>query len=153
MESTDVKIVAVAAVSLAIAFAGAALAHSGATGIVKQRMDGMKSMSDAAKAIGAVKTGVLPYSPDLVRRAAGALRESGEAARGQFPAGSDDHPSEALPTVWSDREGFDRLLEALIDAAARLDAAAENESSAMTIADEVAATCKDCHAKYREKKL
>ena len=142
--------IACAAATLA---AAAALAHSGATGIVKQRMDGMKAMSDATKAIGAVKLGVIPYSPDLIRRAAGALRDHGEAARGQFPEGSLHGPSEALPAIWTEREGFDRLMTALIDASARLDAAAEDQDAALAIADDVAATCKDCHAKYRKKKL
>lgn len=144
---------AAATFAAALLAAAGVLAHSGATGVVKQRMDGMKAMSDAAKALGAVKLGVIPYSAVTVRRAAAALRESGEAARTQFPPGSNAHPSEALPAIWRERDGFDRLLGALIDAAARLDAAAEDETRALAVADEIAATCKDCHAKYREKKL
>ncbi|MEM7524034.1 MAG: cytochrome c [Pseudomonadota bacterium] len=132
---------------------GAALAHSGATGIVKARMDGMKTMSDAAKALGAVKAGAIPYAPLTIRRAAGMLITEGTAARGQFPEGSASDVSEALPAIWSERAGFDRLLEDLIAAAERMEAAADDEAAAMRAAEDVAATCKDCHAKYRAKKL
>ena len=134
------------------ALGGAALAHSGATGIVKERMDGMKAMSDATKAIGAVKTGVLPYSADLMRRAAEELRRHAEAAHVLFPEGSATGKSEALPSIWAERQGFDQLLNDLIAAATRLEAVAEDEAAALITADQVAATCKDCHAKYREKK-
>lgn len=132
---------------------GAALAHSGATGVVKERMDGMKAMSDATKAIGAVKTGVLPYSADVMRRAADELALHGEAAKALFPENSATGKSEALPVIWAEREGFDQILNELLNAAARLNSEAENEAAALKIADEIAATCKDCHAKYREKKL
>jgi len=136
-----------------IGVAGAVFAHSGATGIVKERMDGMKDMSNATKALGAIKAGVLPYSPDIIRRAAGQLRDSARAAKSQFPAGSDGHPSEALQTIWEDQAGFDQLLDDLIAASARLDAGAENRDDALRAADDVAKTCKDCHAKYRAKKI
>lgn len=134
--------------------AGAVLAHSGTHGVVKERMDGMKAMSDATKAIGAVKVGMLPYSAELMRRAAGELILNGEAARALFPEGAAAAgESEASPVIWTEREGFDQLLNDLIEAAERLDAAAEDEATALRVADEIAATCKDCHAKYREKKL
>lgn len=135
------------------ALAGAAIAHSGATGIVKERMDGMKEMSNATKALGAIKAGAIPYSPEVVKRAAAQLRTHAEAAREQFPDGSAGGASEALPTIFSDRAGFNQLLTDLIDAAVRLDDAAGDEAEAMTAADQVAATCKKCHADYREKKI
>ncbi|MEL6795155.1 MAG: cytochrome c, partial [Pseudomonadota bacterium] len=131
----------------------AALAHIGATGVVKDRMDGMKIMAGAAKALGAAKAGAIPFSPELARRAAADLRTSAVAARDQFPEGSLERPSEASPAIWTDRETFDRILEELIAAADALEAAAEDEAAARAAADAVARTCKDCHGKFREKKL
>ncbi|MEM8752259.1 MAG: cytochrome c [Pseudomonadota bacterium] len=137
----------------AAAAAGAAFAHSGATGVVKERMDGMKTMSDATKALGAIKAGAIPFEPRTIRRAAGMLSAEGAAARDLFPEGSMAHPSEALPAIWTDRAGFDAILEDLVAAAAKMEAAADDEAAAMAAAEEVAATCKACHEKYREKKL
>lgn len=137
--------------AICLAAAGA-FAHSGATGVVKQRMDGMKAMSNAAKALGAAKAGVVPFSPELISRAASELRTHAQAARTLFPEGSATGPSEALPTIWTDRPGFDAILDDLVRAADALDAA-EDETAAFAAADAVAETCKVCHAKYREKKL
>lgn len=136
-----------------IGVAGTALAHSGATGVVKERMDGMKEMSHAVKALGAARAGAIAFSPDVIRRAAAALARHAEEGKTLFPEGSLDHPSEALPSIWTDRAGFDRIFDDLVEASAALDAAADDEAAALTAADAVAATCKACHAKYREKKL
>ena len=143
----------IATASLCAVLAVEAAAHSGATGIVKERMDGMKAMSNATKALGAAKAGVVPFSPELIARAAAELRSHAEAAKTLFPENSATGPSEALPVIWTDREGFDALLDDLIRAADQLDAAAGDEAAANVAADAVAKTCKDCHAKYREKKL
>lgn len=142
----------IAGVALMIA-AGAAIAHEGATGVVKERMDGMKVMAGAAKALGAVRAGVIPFTPDLARRAASDLRTSAIAAKDQFPEGSLVHPSEAAPAIWTAKEDFDEILRQLIAAADKLEAAAEDERAAMIAADAIGQTCKDCHKTYREKKL
>ncbi len=136
-----------------IVVTGAALAHSGATGVVKQRMDGMKEMSNATKALGAVKAGAIPFAPEVIRRAAGQLRKHGEEAHHLFPEGSLQDESEALPLIWTDRASFDRILDDLIAAADRLDQVAEDQDMALAVADDVATTCKTCHEKFREKKI
>jgi cytochrome c556 len=133
--------------------AGVASSHAGATGVVKKRMDGMKEISAATKALGAIKVGAIPYTPDVIRRAAAQLSEHGEAARHLFPEGSLMDPSEAVEAIWTDRDGFDRLLDEMIEAAARLDAAAEDRDASLRVADDVADTCKSCHEKYRQKSL
>ena len=142
---------ATVAIALSLTAFGA-FAHSGATGVVKERMDGMKAMSNATKALGAAKAGVVPFTPDLVTRAATELRTQAEAAKTLFPEGSAMGPSEALPAIWTERAGFDALLDDLIEATDALEAAAGDEAAASSAADAVAKTCKDCHAKYRKKK-
>lgn len=109
-------------------------------------MDGMKRMSDATKALGAVKLEAIPYDPAVIRRAARVLSRRGAAMRGQFPAGFATGKSEALPVIWTDRAGFDALFD-------ELDAAAADEPRAMRAADAVAEAFKRCHEKYRAKKL
>lgn len=145
------RVLAAALTALAAGAAAGALAHSGATGVVKERMDGMEAMSDAAKAIGAVKIGALPFDPDLIRRAAGEISRQARAAHDLFPEGSSTGKSEALPAIWTERARFDALLDDLIAAADRLEAAAADEPAAMAAADEVAEICKDCHEDFRER--
>lgn len=133
-------------------FAGAAaLAHSGATGVVKERMDGMKEMSYAAKAIGAVKAGAIPFSFETLNAAGREIARHGAAARGQFPEGSLVKPSEALPAIWSDRETFDRLLTQMTVAAERLSVTA-NRDEAASLSTQIGDLCTDCHATFRVKK-
>lgn len=139
-------------VTVALA-AAAAAANTGASGIVEARIETMKSMSYAAKALGAVKIGVLPFSPDLARRAAADLKAGVRAARDQFPEGGGEGKTEALPVIWSERDRFDALFDDLAAAASRLEAAAEDEAAAMVAADAVAQTCKDCHETFRARKL
>ena len=131
--------------------AGAALAHSGATGVVKERMDGMKGMSNAAKAMGAVKAGAIPFSFETLNLAGREIAAHGVAARAQFPEGSITGPSEALPVIWTDRETFDRLLDQMIDAAEALATSADRDES-MALATKIGGLCKDCHATFRKKK-
>lgn len=95
----------------AILGAGAlsAFAHGGATGIVKQRMDGMVVMGDAVKALSDMfRSGA--YDADLIRNGADAiLQHSGETLTTLFPKGTGDAPSKAKPKVWTDWEEFSGL--------------------------------------------
>ncbi|MEQ8365152.1 MAG: cytochrome c, partial [Roseicyclus sp.] len=71
----------------------AAFAHSGATGVVKERMDAMKSMGDAIKRIQPMMSGEAGYDEAAVREVARAIAaEAGKAMIGKFPEGSNEHP-------------------------------------------------------------
>ncbi len=131
--------------------AASALAHSGATGVVKERMDGMKEMSHAAKAMGAVRAGAIPFSFDTLNLAGREIARHGAAARTQFPGGSLTGPSEALPLIWTDRERFDQLMGEMVSAADRLAVSVDRDES-MALVERIGATCKDCHATFRKKK-
>ena len=87
-----------------------AIAHSGATGIVKERMDGMAAMQKAVKSITPIMRGQTAYDADAVRSFAAAVEmHSGEAMTKLFPEGSGGMPSVAKPNIWSDWEGFEKL--------------------------------------------
>ncbi len=104
-----------------------AWAHSGATGVVKERMEAMKSMGEAVKTLKPMMSGEAAYDADAVRKAARQIAaQSGHEMTALFPEGSDDAPSEVLPTVWSDRERFEYLADALEQAALGLEQAADN---------------------------
>lgn len=90
--------------------AAAALAHSGATGIVKERMEAMKAMGDAVKAVTPMMQGEAEYDADVMRDAARSFQaHSGEAMTELFPEGSNEAPSEAKDLIWSDWERFEEL--------------------------------------------
>lgn len=114
----------------AIAFTGtavAALAHSGATGIVKERMDAMKAMGEAVKTVTPMMQGEVAYDADVMRAAARTFRaHSGDAMTELFPEGSGGAPSEAKAAIWSDWERFVELASQLDTYAEGLEGAAGN---------------------------
>ena len=87
----------------------ASFAHGGATGIVKERMDGMAIMGGAIKAIsGMLRSGT--YDAQLVENGAEAiLQHSGETLTALFPKGSDAAPTKAKPEVWTNWDEFSDL--------------------------------------------
>lgn len=118
-------------IAMALLFATAGVfGHGGATGIVKERMDLMGVIGDAMKTLTAMMRGKEPYDAARVRSNARAIAEhGGKRLRDLFPEGSLDHPSEALPAIWTDWERFSALSEQLSGYARALDSAADNERS------------------------
>lgn len=97
--------------SVVIASIGvAAMAHNGATGIVKERMDGMSAMSKAVKALTPIMRGTADYDADKVRSAADVMiKHAGEQMTSLFPEGTGGMPSSALPAVWDNWEEFSKI--------------------------------------------
>lgn len=114
--------------SIAIASIGvAAWAHSGATGIVKERMDGMSAMGAVVKKLSPMMRGETPYDAEQVREAADVMiLHAGEQMTRLFPEGTGGMPSAALPSVWGDWEEFDALAEQLASYAEGLKLGADN---------------------------
>lgn len=137
-----------AALLLILALAEPALALGPAEALAR-REEGMKAMENAMRALGAVRLGVLPHSPGLVRRAAGALIEEAEAMRGQFPPGSEG--GKAAPSIWAERARFEAMTDDLAAAALALRDAAEGEATSLEAAERAAATCTACHERYRRR--
>ena len=154
-----VRIAITGSVLLAGLLTTGVLAHKGATGVVKERMDQMGEIAKSMKAMGAMFKGAAPYDADTVaelsRKIAGF---GGERLTAVFPEGSLRHPSEARPAVWSD---WDRFTDLAAEMKAAADALAEGagnerdttaEKSPDALFRELAATCKSCHQDFRIKK-
>ncbi len=139
------------AVVLTILAATFALAHSGATGVVKERMVGMKAMSDATKALGAMKADAIPFSVETMHLAADEIARHGAAAQDLFPEGSLKKPSEALPVLWDEKAEFNAILERMVDAADQLKQVSTLDQ-AEPLMTRIGDQCKDCHSRYRIKK-
>lgn len=105
----------------------AALAHSGATGVVKVRMEAMKDMQEAVKSVSPMMSGTAPYDATALRSAAETFRRhSGSALTSNFPEEPVEPPSEALPVIWQDWDRFEDLAMQLGVMAEGLSLAAEN---------------------------
>ncbi len=120
------KVFWISVAAVAVLSAGA-LAHTGATGIVKQRMDAMSDMSKVVKSLSAMMRGETPYDADAVSEGAAIIKShAGEAMTSLFPEGSLDKPSVAKPEIWADWSEFQALAMRLADLADGLELAAGN---------------------------
>lgn len=155
----------------ALALASTALAHSEATGIVKERMDGMVVLSKSMEAVIAQTQSATPNAP-VIKDAARAMQaHAGAAMTDRFPEGSLDKPSEAADAIWKDWDRFTFLAQQLELKAKGLEMAADNPITNKPVQsrdnfmlmdfatmgpDEVFSligqNCKACHTEFRIKK-
>ena len=129
-------------------FGAAALAHSGATGIVKERMDMFKKSQNNLKAI---KAHIGSEDYESIVKLADEIRDWAVKMPDYFPDGSNEKPSEASPAIWSDFDGFKNAAMKNATASKKLMVAAQAEDQQAVI-DEfkaVAASCKNCHQSYK----
>ncbi len=136
-----------------LAFVGLAglHAHEGATGIVKERMDVMKSFGDSVKVMKDMLMGKASYDAAKIKEAARAMQEhAGEEMTAMFPEGSLDDHTEALPAIWEDWDRFSRLAGELRGKAAALEAAADDQAAFAAAFKDLGDTCLSCHTKFRK---
>jgi len=101
--------------------------QNGATGVVKERMDGMSVLEKSVKIMTPIMRGKDDYDADKVRAFADEVTTySGESMTRLFPVGSGGMPSDAKDTVWSDWEEFASLGEDLNRLSEGLGMAADN---------------------------
>ena len=132
---------------------GAALAHSNAHGVVKERMDAMEDIAAQMKQIGLMIKRDQPYSADQASAAAAKIADHAAMMPALFPEDSLDAPTEALPSIWSNWDQFLAYAEELSIASQALTDAAETASSADEIRGPFGAvgqTCSACHEAYRK---
>lgn len=134
---------------------GTALAHTGATGIVKERMDAMSEIGDHVKAVGTMlKSGELDLA--RVSVAGEAIAKHGGAAMLKlFPEDSLHPPTEASPAIWKEWTKFQTLADDLQVAALTLKSTADEGGDKSQVAEAFGTlgnTCKSCHEAFRIKK-
>lgn len=132
-----------------------AWAHSGASGVVKQRMDMMGDIADQMKTVGQMLNGKNAFDSAAAESAARKVAGHAHGFEMMFPEGSIEPPSEALPAIWDNWNAF-------------LDISTTMEARALELADtaagasapddlkapfgQLAGTCKACHQDFRLKK-
>ena len=138
--------------AFATALAGTAFAHSGATGVVKTRMDAMSEIAKSMKAIGAMMKGQVQFDAKVAETGALGIAKHADHIPKLFPEGSNKKPSEALPAIWKD---WDRFTEIAADmgtksrALATASAQAERIEAIRAPFGALAKTCKACHSDFR----
>ena len=156
MTSTrDRRPIAVASAILFFLSITLALAHSGATGVVKERMAAMEDIGAALKTVGLMVRGLRDFDGAVVKASASTIAGHAAAIPTLFPAGSDHHPSEAAAAIWTDWERFVASAGDLTRHAEALARKADGAADASAIRAEFAAvaqTCKSCHEAFRVKR-
>lgn len=127
-------------------------AHSGAKGIVKERMELMKDIGKAMKQLSAMARGKAPLDSARVKEAAGSIAQHGQKIPALFPKGSTKGVTEASPRIWLDPEGFRKSTEAMIAAARSVAESNGNSAELKTSFRRLGKTCSGCHKQYRVKK-
>jgi cytochrome c556 len=138
-------------IGVCIASVPLALAHDGATGVVKERMELMSMLGKTMKSLKAIIRNTDPIDPSTLSRSAEAIRGHSGQMAGLFPAGSYDKPSEALPVIDDRRQEFDALFLELSDSAKRLAALAETPDRSAFAAwfRDTGRVCSNCHKIFR----
>ena len=147
----------VALISCAIAGTAiiSAQAHKGAKGVVKERMELMGSIASNLKTIAMMIQKKTPFNAGSAARAANTIAAHAQAFPHKFPQGSNDHPSEAKPDVWSNQEEFARQSAQMYKFARDLASVTKNDSSPAALIPQfkqLAGTCGACHKLFRQRK-
>ena len=140
---------------IAIAGSGFAIAHGGATGIVKERMDDMSAMGKAMKTIvkqlknkTSMDAGAVIQSSQLIVKHSSMIPQ-------MFPQGTHGKPSEALPAIWTNWNDFTAAADKTKDEANKLQQLMTSEASHPQLMKQFATlgkTCKGCHTDFRAAK-
>jgi cytochrome c556 len=130
------------------------IAHEGATGVVKMRMDRMEAMGAQMKLISAMVRGKKRFDGSKIAAASEKIADHGRKSSKLFPKGSWKKPTQALPKVWKDWRGFTRAMNSMVRSATVLAEAgrAGNKKRASTAYFALGKSCVACHRTYRFKK-
>ena len=116
------------AMALAVsAVAAAAMAHTGASGVVLERMNGMTAMRDTVAELAPMMQGAVQYDAFIVSEGASVIAaHAGETMLSLFPEGSLEGVTYAKPEIWSNWQDFAALAEDMKLYAVALNDAAPN---------------------------
>lgn len=143
----------VVAVTTGVVCGANATAHEKATGVVKERMEVMKSIGKAMKGLSAMAKGEATYDAAEVKTLATTIQTKSAEVPKLFPEGSLQPVSEALPAIWQDWPKFEKLSKQLGETSGAVADAAEGGRGAMVPAfANLAKNCNACHTDFRKKK-
>ena len=131
-----------------IVFITPLLAHEGATGIVKERMDKFKM---SKKMMQTIHSSIQNEDFETIGKSGITLLKWSKEMINYFPKGSDEAPSESSRDIWLDPEGFKKAVNNFELASLKLvDNCKEKNFDKTVVAFRgLARTCKGCHQKFR----
>jgi len=117
----------------------------------EKRHEMMEKVGDAAKKIGGMMKGEAPFDAGVANASLAAWDDVAGTFGEMFPEGSESgYDTEAAPTIWTDRAGFEDQLAQFGDAAGAAVAANPQDLEALkAAAGPVFKVCKSCHESYR----
>jgi cytochrome c556 len=138
-----------AALTLSLSSPPAALAHKGAMGIVKERMDKFEASEKATKRI---KQALSRGDTAVVTAEAEFLVSWAREMESYFPENSNQSPSEAKDEIWLQWDDFVGAIQSFENAStALIDAAAAEDPRAIGGAfSDMTKSYKSCHQQFRE---
>ena len=124
-----------------------------ATEAIKEREEMMEGIRDQMKTLGAIAKKEQPFDAEVVHASAAAIAENLKRSAELFPEGSDrgDVPTEAKPEIWTNRDQFDKLLEAAHQAAVDMQSVTSAEEFPPALG-KLGNGCKSCHDLFRQPK-
>jgi cytochrome c556 len=151
--SIKAKIAGLSAI-IVVSATTAVLAHGGAMGIVKERMDLMSAIGKNMKAVAAMVKGETTFDAAVIETSAKSMAEHSTKINALFPKGSMDKPTEALPTIWEDWDRFAQLSNDLETEATKLGEVATtgDKRAVMMQFAKTGKVCSTCHTDFRVKK-
>lgn len=140
-----------------------AIAHTGASGIVKERMDAMSMLGDHAKTVGDMLKGKTAFNNEAVEMAAFAFIKHGEQIPALFPdteMSRTGSKTEALPAIWTEWDDFVALATRFTEDSRALAAIATELNAGEQSIDEksravrtaffrASKSCSGCHERFR----
>ena len=146
-------LVAMIAATVIVFVAGRGTAHTGAKGIVGERMMAMKQMGDGMKQLAAMVTGKTPFVPQKIEIIATKLKTHAEDIPRQFPKGSLQKPTEALAVIWQKWDEFEARADGLAKLASELKTVAGSDNAAVRgVFAKIGKACSGCHQDFRLRK-
>lgn len=149
-------LLAFATMALFLAQPFTALAHKGATGIVKQRMDAMSEMGDAMGVMADMVKAKRPFDVQDIKTSISSLDQHSRMMLELFPNTDESRlgmKTEALPVIWDEWERFVALskqLEERIEAFRAITETGIDEQTLRFEFKKTARACSGCHDDFRK---
>jgi len=137
---------------------GTVYSHSGAKGIVKERMVAMKDMGDKSKIVADMYKGKADFDRTALIEAADAFVMHGTGMTELFPDTNDSRTgskTEALPKIWDEWDDFNTLATEFVtrsEALQRTVASTEDAGQLKKAFFQTTKSCSGCHKRFRKPK-
>lgn len=131
------------------------IAHQGAKGVVKERMEIMTAISKNLKIAVQMLRKKIPFDAQAISKVSTSIAEHARQIPKLFPEGSGGKPSEVRPRVWKEWDEFVKMSKNMEKYAEELSAKSRSAKSLADLKPEfkkLITTCRSCHAKFRQKK-